>query len=51
MNDQTDFQSLGLSTPLLATLEEEGYSSPTPIQIMAIPSLLSGRDLLGVAQT
>src|SRR5208337_2197025 len=32
-------------------LEHEGYESPTPIQAQAIPSLLQGKDLLGIAQT
>ncbi len=50
MND-TAFRTLGLIEPLLATLIEEGYASPTPIQEKTIPSLLEGRDLLGVAQT
>jgi len=35
----------------LSALQAEGYSSPTPIQAGAIPSVLSGRDLLGIAQT
>ena len=47
----TTFDSLGLIGPLLKTLEEEGYAAPTPIQEKTIPSLLAGRDLLGVAQT
>ena len=45
------FTSLGLSKELLRTLEEEGYVEPTPIQELAIPPLLEGRDVLGVAQT
>ena len=47
----TTFQDLGLAAPLLKALEEEGYHTPTPIQAQAIPSLLAGRDLLGIAQT
>ncbi|HRY79962.1 MAG TPA: DEAD/DEAH box helicase [Spirochaetia bacterium] len=50
MND-SDFRSLGLAESLLSTLAEEGYASPTPIQQKTIPSLLAGKDLLGVAQT
>ncbi|NLJ44965.1 MAG: DEAD/DEAH box helicase, partial [Treponema sp.] len=50
MND-SGFRSLGLIEALLSTLAEEGYSSPTPIQETTIPSLLAGRDVLGVAQT
>ncbi|ONG42829.1 RNA helicase [Pseudoroseomonas deserti] len=47
----TDFASLGLAEPLLRALEAEGYSTPTPIQAQAIPLVLQGRDLLGIAQT
>ncbi|HEX7035257.1 MAG TPA: DEAD/DEAH box helicase [Pseudomonadales bacterium] len=45
------FDSLGLSEPLRRALDAVGYLSPTPIQAQAIPPLLEGRDLLGVAQT
>jgi ATP-dependent RNA helicase RhlE len=45
------FASLGLSEPLLRALAAENYSTPTPIQLRAIPALLVGRDLLGIAQT
>ena len=45
------FASLGLSEPLLCALASENYTTPTPIQIRAIPALLAGRDLLGIAQT
>jgi ATP-dependent RNA helicase RhlE len=45
------FQSLGLHEPLLKALQEEGYSTPTPIQSQSIPHILSHRDLLGCAQT
>jgi ATP-dependent RNA helicase RhlE len=47
----THFHDLGLAQPLLKALAEEGYSTPTPIQTQSIPSVLRGRDLLGVAQT
>ncbi|MEI9995199.1 MAG: DEAD/DEAH box helicase [Rhizomicrobium sp.] len=47
----TTFESLGLSEPLLRALNEENYTHPTPIQTRAIPALLAGRDLLGIAQT
>ena len=46
-----DFQSLGLSKKLLLAVEQEGYTTPTPVQAQAIPPLLDGRDVLGVAQT
>ncbi len=45
------FFSLGLSEPLLRAISDSGYHSPTPIQQQAIPSILSGRDLLAAAQT
>lgn len=45
------FAELGLTQPILDTLNELGYSEPTPIQAEAIPHLLQGRDVLGQAQT
>jgi ATP-dependent RNA helicase RhlE len=45
------FESLGLSQPLLQALAAKNYDAPTPIQLQAIPSVLEGRDLLGIAQT
>ena len=50
VNDKT-FKDLGLAEPLLRALEAEGYSKPSPIQAQAIPTLLQGGDLLGIAQT
>jgi ATP-dependent RNA helicase RhlE len=47
----TTFNDLGLAAPILKALAEEGYQAPTPIQAQAIPTLLAGRDLLGIAQT
>ena len=47
----TDFNSLGLAEPLARAVRDANYTTPTPIQIQAIPPLLAGRDLLGVAQT
>ncbi len=47
----THFKDLGLIKPLLTALAEEGYTTPTPIQALAIPTVLEGRDLLGIAQT
>ena len=47
----TTFTDLKLSAPLLQALATEGYEIPTPIQAQAIPALLEGRDLLGIAQT
>ena len=45
------FERLGLSAELLRAVREQGYTIPTPIQAQAIPVVLSGRDLLGAAQT
>ena len=45
------FSTLGLSQPVLQALEMKGYDKPTPIQAQSIPTLLEGRDLLGIAQT
>ena len=47
----TNFAELGLSKPLLNALAAKDYGQPTPIQQKAIPTVLSGRDLLGIAQT
>ncbi|MCU0954534.1 MAG: DEAD/DEAH box helicase [Hyphomicrobium sp.] len=47
----TTFHDLGLDPLLLKALDTEGYTTPTPIQAQAIPSILSGKDLLGIAQT
>src|SRR5690606_13212842 len=46
-----DFESLGLSEPVLKAVADAGYTSPTPIQRQAIPTVLMGRDVLGCAQT
>ena len=46
-----DFNELNLCAPLLEALSAEGYVTPTPIQAQAIPHLLEGKDLLGIAQT
>jgi superfamily II DNA/RNA helicase len=48
---KTTFADLGLSEPLLRAVGEAGYLYPTPIQEQAIPVVLMGRDVLGVAQT
>ncbi len=46
-----DFKELGLSKTLLQTIDEMGYVSPSPIQEKAIPVILMGRDIVGLAQT
>src|SRR4051794_13824487 len=45
------FAELGLSEPFLEALKHLGYEKPTPIQEQTIPALLSGRDIIGQAQT
>ena len=45
------FEDLGLSPDLLSAITDAGYTEPTPIQAQAIPHLLMGRDVLGIAQT
>ncbi len=45
------FKELGIAEPILRAIQAEGYETPTPIQEQAIPILLKGKDLLGVAQT
>ena len=45
------FSNLNLADPLLRAVQAKGYETPTPIQQQAIPHLIDGRDLLGVAQT
>ncbi|MCX5870012.1 MAG: DEAD/DEAH box helicase [Deltaproteobacteria bacterium] len=45
------FASLGLSEALLRAIDEAGYATPTPIQLKAIPAVLSGRDVMAAAQT
>jgi len=45
------FADLGLSDELLRAVDDSGYNDPTPIQRAAIPSVLMGKDLIGIAQT
>jgi ATP-dependent RNA helicase RhlE len=47
----TSFETLGLTKHTLSTLEANSFEIPTPIQAEAIPHLLAGRDLVGLAQT
>lgn len=47
----TNFHELGLAKQLVDTLTALGYDTPTPIQAQAIPELLQGRDMIGLAQT
>jgi len=45
------FRSLGLGPKLLKSIQESGYTEPTPIQTKAIPEVLAGHDVIGIAQT
>ncbi|MDZ4062923.1 MAG: DEAD/DEAH box helicase, partial [Brevundimonas sp.] len=45
------FDTFGLNPALLQALASEGYTTPTPIQAQAIPDVMAGKDLLGIAQT
>ncbi len=49
--DGVTFADLGFSPPLLSAIADTGYTKPTPIQWKAIPEVLAGRDVLGIAQT
>ena len=49
--DNKTFAELGLSAKVQAAVEAAGYNSPTPIQAAAIPTAISGQDVLGIAQT
>src|ERR1043165_3429612 len=45
------FSALGLDAKILKAVQEAGYTEPTPIQAAAIPQILAGHDLIGIAQT
>ena len=47
----TDFTTLGLGAPMLAAVQEQGFTTPTEIQAATIPALMLGSDVIGVAQT
>ncbi|WP_419816804.1 DEAD/DEAH box helicase [Glacieibacterium sp.] len=47
----TYFSSFGLAEPITRALDAKGYTEPTPIQVQAIPGVMDGRDLCGIAQT
>jgi superfamily II DNA/RNA helicase len=47
----TSFQDFGLADPISRALKEENYQTPTPIQAQTIPLALTGRDVVGIAQT
>src|ERR1043165_2047787 len=45
------FRSLGLDDRIFKAVQDAGYTEPTPIQAAAIPEVLAGHDLIGIAQT
>ncbi len=45
------FDQLSIAEPILRAIREKGYETPTPIQVQAIPVVLSGKDIFGIAQT
>src|SRR3954465_5714727 len=45
------FRALNLAPQILQAVQDAGYTEPTPIQVAAIPHILSGHDLIGIAQT
>src|SRR5471032_2239744 len=45
------FRALGLDPKILQAVQEAGYTEPTPIQTAAIPPIIAGHDLIGIAQT
>ena len=47
----TSFQDFGLADPIARALKEENYHTPTPIQAQTIPFAITGRDVIGIAQT
>ena len=47
----TSFQDFGLAEPIARALAEENYVTPTPIQTQTVPLALTGRDIIGIAQT
>ncbi len=47
----TKFTDFGLNPSILTAISEQGYETPTPIQARAIPAVMKGHDLIGLAQT
>src|SRR5437588_2112745 len=45
------FRALNLSPQILQAVQDAGYTEPTPIQVAAIPHILAGHDVIGIAQT
>ena len=51
MSSTPSFDELGLRPELLRAVADAGYTTPTPIQVQAIPTILQGLDVMGGAQT
>ena len=51
MTDPILFTDLALSEPIMRAIQKVGYEAPSPIQAAAIPVLLAGGDIVGMAQT
>src|SRR5690606_40478784 len=45
------FDTLGLADPLLRAVRDKGYTTPSPIQVQAMPAILNGQDIMAAAQT
>src|SRR5436190_23926852 len=45
------FRALNLSSQMLQAVQDAGYTEPTPIQVAAIPLVVAGHDVIGIAQT
>lgn len=51
MSEITKFEDMGLSANILSAIEEMGFVEPSPIQAVAIPAMMTGKDIIGQAQT
>src|SRR4051812_34962201 len=51
LSSAMSFRPLGLDAKILQAVDEAGYTEPTPIQTAAIPPIIAGHDLIGIAQT
>ena len=49
--EEIKFEDLGLSENILKALKDYGYENPTPIQEKTIPSIMEGKDVLGLSKT
>jgi ATP-dependent RNA helicase DDX47/RRP3 len=51
IGDNVTFESLGLPQPLVEAIKDIGWLKPTEIQLQAIPEAMTGRDIIGLAET